>query len=339
MGWEYMLIDAGWMGGGMGGGLGGGARGGGARGAGSITSVSPSLDMEELRRFAKEKNVGLWLWLHNTSVDRNDAYKEGFPVYQQWGIAGVKIDFMDRDDQEMVNWYEKITKAAADCHLMVDFHGAFKPCGFQRTYPNQVTREGIMGNEYNRWSTNMTSEHKLTLPFTRLLSGPADYTPGGFINRQPDKFRTNVRPTQVQGTRCSELALFVVFDNGAVCNACDHPRNYRDQPGLDFLKIVPTVWDDTKVLDAAVTEHMVTARRSGNDWFLGALTNRNSRELSVKLDFLGEGKWKLRLWRDAADSDIEAEHLEVEDRQVSSADMLSVKLAPNGGYVGWLHKQ
>ncbi len=250
MGWAYVLLDAGWS------------------SRNSIMESSQAVNMDELLAFAKEKNVRLWLWLHWSSVDRNDAYKEAFALYEKWGIAGVKIDFMNRDDQEMVNWYEKIAKAAAEHHLMVNFHGAFKPTGMIRTYPNQITREGILGNEYNRWSGRVTPEHKTTLPFTRMLAGPADYTPGGFLNMQLDRFKFNVRPTQVQGTRCAELALFVCLES-PVINACDHPSHYKDQPGLDFLKIVPTVWDDTRVLDGAVGEHVVIVRRNGNRWFLG----------------------------------------------------------------------
>ena len=166
MGWPYQLIDWQWYG-----------AAATSRDA-DITTVNPAVDMDEVRRFAKEKGVRLWLWLYWTDVDRNDAYKKAFPLYEKWGIAGVKIDFMNRDDQEMVNWYEKITRAAAEHHLMVNFHGAFKPTGLSRTYPNQITREGILGNEYNRWSTRVTPEHKLTLPFTRFLAGPADLHAG-----------------------------------------------------------------------------------------------------------------------------------------------------------------
>ncbi len=254
------------------------------------------------------------------------------PLYEKWGIAGVKIDFMNRDDQDMVNWYEKITRAAAEHHLMVNFHGAFKPTGMIRTYPNQITREGILGNEYNRWSSRVTPEHKVTLPFTRMLAGPGDFTPGGFLNKQLDQFKFNVRPTQVQGTRCAELALFVCLES-PVINAADHPSHYRDQPGLDFLKIVPTVWDETRVLDAAVGEHIVMVRRSGNRWFLGALTDRKARDIPVKLDFLGPGPWTLRLWKDAPDSDKVGEHLVTEQRIVTAAEALTLHLAAAGGAV------
>ena len=319
MGWPYQLIDWHWF--------------GEPKNADSdIIKVDPAVDMDEVRRFAAERHVRLWLWLHWTDADRNDAYQSAFALYQSWGIAGVKIDFMDRDDQEMVNWYEKITRAAAEHRLMVNFHGASKPTGMNRTWPNQITREGILGNEYNKWSTRVTPEHKVTLPFTRFLTGPADFTPGGFLNRQPAKFKTKVSPTQVQGTRASELALFVVFNSPIGC-VCEHPDNLRGEPGSDFLKIVPTVWDETRVLSGEVGEHIVMARRSGTDWYLGALTNSAARTLPVKLDFLGKGNWKVRLWHDAADSSDNAEHIAIEERPVKATDSLNLQLAPAGGTV------
>jgi alpha-glucosidase len=314
MGWPYALLDGGWS------------------SRTNIMMPSPSVNIDELLALAKEKNVRLWVWAHWTGVDRNDAYLQAFPLYEKWGLAGVKIDFMNRDDQEMVNWYEKITKAAAQHHLMVNFHGAFKPTGMIRTYPNQITREGILGNEYNRWSSRVTPEHKTTLPFTRILAGPGDFTPGGFLNKQLDQFQFNVRPTQVQGTRCAELALFVCLESPIV-NACDNPIHYRGQPGLDFLKIVPTVWDDTRVLDGAVGEHVVIVRRNGNRWFLGALTNSDGRDIPLKLDFLGAGSWVLKLWKDAPDSGMEGTHLVTEQKTVTSADLLNLQLARAGGAV------
>jgi alpha-glucosidase len=215
---------------------------------------------------------------------------------------------------------------------MVNFHGAFKPTGLNRTWPNQITREGVLGNEYNKWSTRVTPEHKVTLPFTRYLVGPGDFTPGGFLNRTPAQFQTNVSPTQVQGTRAAQLALFVVYDS-PICCVCENPDYLHGQPGVDFLKVVPTVWDETHVLSGAVAEHIVMARRAGPDWFLGALTNSNPRNLPLKLDFLGAGRWKLRWWHDAADSAEQAEHIEIEERTVTAADTLDLRLAPAGGAV------
>lgn len=325
MGWPYQLIDWQWY-------------GEYNKPTADITKVNPAVDMDEVRRFAKEKNVRLWVWLYYTDVDRNDAYKKAFALYEQWGLAGIKIDFMDRDDQDMVNWYEKIAKAAADHHLMLDFHGAYKPTGLERTYPNQVTREGVLGNEYNRWSTRVTAEHKVTLPFTRFLTGPGDFTPGGFLNRQPSQFKANGAEAEVQGTRASELALFVIY-NSPVTVACDLPAHYYNQPGAEFLKIVPTVWDETHVLDAQVADYIVEARRKGNDWFIGGLTDATPRQLTIPLTFLGRGKYKLQVWKDAKDSNVNAEHLEKEERIVTAADKLVLPMVMNGGYVAHLQKQ
>lgn len=297
-----------------------------------VTKPVPEVDLPELLRFAREKHVRLWLWVEGADLARDDAYKRAFPIYEQWGIAGIKVDHMDRDDQDMVNWYETITRAAAEHHLMVNFHGAYKPTGLERTFPNQITREGILGNEASRSGRQITPEHKLILPFTRFLAGPGDFTPGGFLNRTPAQFEFGKRPTQVQGTRASELALFVVYDS-PVCCACDSPEHYRGQPGADFLKVVPTVWDETKVLDAAVGEHLVIARRSRENWFLGALTDSRARDLPIKLDFLGQGRWKMRLWRDAADSDVNAEQVAIVEREVTAGDTLDLHLAPAGGAV------
>jgi alpha-glucosidase len=323
MGWPYQLIDAGWY-------------GEPNKAEADITRVVASLDLEDVRRFAQEKGVRLWLWLHWTDVDRNDAYKKAFPLFQQWGIAGVKIDFMDRDDQEMVRWYEKITRAAAENQLMVNFHGAFKTSGFDRTFPNQITREGVLGNEYNKWSKRVTPEHKVTLPFTRYLAGPGDFTPGGFLNRQPARFEPT-KPTQVQGTRAAELALFVIYDSPLAC-VCDHPRHYRDQPGTDFLKLVPTVWDDTRVLDGVVGEYVVIARQSGDEWFVGALTNSHAREVTIDFGFLPPGEWRMQLWQDGPDADENAEQLVTEEQTIRSGETIRWQLAPAGGGVARLQK-
>jgi alpha-glucosidase len=323
MGWPYQLVDGGWY-------L--GTHSGKPRPDADITRPVPEVDLPELLRFAAEKNVRLWVWLYWSDAAKNDNYRQAFALYEKWGIAGVKIDFMDRDDQEMVNWYEAVARCAAEHHLLVNFHGAYKPTGLIRTWPNQITREGIMGNEYNKWSTRSTAEHRTTLPFTRFLAGPGDFTPGGFLNRAPDKFQTHVTPTQVQNTRAGELALFVVYDSPVAC-VCDHPSHLRDQPGLDFLRLVPTVWDETRVLTGTVGEHIVVVRRTGADWFLGALTNAQRRVKTIKLDFLGEGRWQLRWWHDAPGSSENAELIQIEDKVVTARDTLDLAFQRSGGAV------
>ena len=270
MGFAYQLVDWQWY-------------GPFDKPSADITRPAPQVDMQQLLRFAKERHVRLWLWLHSNDVNRylvEGKLDDVFSTYERWGIAGVKIDFMLRDDQEMVNWYETVVKLAAQHHLMVDFHGAYKPTGLRRTWPNLVTREGVLGNEYNKFSSRVTPEHKLTLPFTRMLVGPMDFTPGGFLNRSPEQFKQTL-PTEVMGSRAQELALFVVYESPLECVA-DAPEHYRGQPGLEFLRVVPTVWEQTKVLDGAVGEHIVVARQSGGNWFLGGMTAKEATECGCR---------------------------------------------------------
>lgn len=320
MGWPYQLIDWQWY-------------GPFNKPEADITKIAPQLDMPGILAYAKSKNVKCWVWLYNTDVDRSD-WDKACATYESWGIAGVKIDFMDSDDQQMVNWYARIVKTAAKHHLMVDFHGAYKPDGFRRTYPNLVTREGVMGNEYNKWSLRVTPEHMTTLPFTRMLAGPMDYTPGGFLNRTPEKFK-NGTPAQVLGTRAMQLAQFVVYDSPFMV-ACDHPDNYKGQTGVEFLKKVKTMWDDTKIVNGQIGEFITSARRSGNEWFIGSMTNSETRTLEVKLDFLDAGKYKMVAFEDAPDVAIDAEKVIRSSKTVEKGDVIKIRMAPGGGFAAWL---
>ena len=213
---EYMLIDAGWS-----------KPGGGPYDSGSdLTQTSPNINLHELLAYAKTKKVGIWLWAHWTDIDRQ--IDEVFPLFQKWGVVGVKVYFMDRDDQWMVNWYRSVAKKAADHKLMLDFHGAFKPDGLRRTYPNLLTREGVMGMEYSKWSARVTPKHNVTLAFTRMLAGPMDYTPGGFENVTRAAFVPRFRFPVVMGTRAHQLALYVVFES-AFQMLADDPGAYEGQ--------------------------------------------------------------------------------------------------------------
>jgi alpha-glucosidase len=302
-----------------------------------LSEIGDKSIVSDLVSFAKERGVRVWLWFHFNDFIDSAVYTRDFPMYAKWGIAGLKIDFIDRDDQWAVKWYEDVARTAAENHLLIDFHGAFKPTGLERTWPNQITREGIQGNEYNKWSTKETPEHKATLPYTRGLAGPADFTPGGFLNRQPSQFQIVHANTEVQGTRSSELAMFLLIQSPFIV-ACDSPDHYRNadgsyQPGMDFLKALPTVWDETRGLAGEVGKYIVEARRNGNKWYLAAVSNSEARQLSVSLGFLGKGAWKVTLWQDAPDSDVNAEHLVKVEKTVRSTDTLHLKLAPAGGMV------
>ena len=297
-----------------------------------ITRTNPKVDMPELLSYAKQHNVRLWVWLHSNDVNRylqRGDLDSAFATYEKWGLAGVKIDFMNRDDQEMVNWYVTVVQKAAAHHLMVDFHGAFKPTGLRRTWPNLLTREGVLGNEYNKFSHRVTPQHTLTLPFTRMLAGPMDFTPGGFINTTVSAFKQTT-PTQVMGTRAHQLAMFVVYDS-PLCCICDDPDNYRNQPGVEFLRLVPTTWDETHILAGEVGVNIVSARRSGNDWYLGAMAGSTAQQLQIPLSFLKQGEYEATIDADAPDADQNPTHLDRTVMHVTAKSSLKLKLAAAGG--------
>jgi len=302
-----------------------------------LSEIGDKSIVPELVSFAGVRGVRVWLWFHFNDFIDSAVYKRDFPMYAKWGIAGLKIDFIDRDDQWAVNWYEDIARTAAENHLLIDFHGAYKPTGLNRTWPNQITREGIQGNEYNKWSAKETPEHRATLPFTRVLAGPGDYTPGGFLNRQPSQFEIVKTNTQVQATRAGELAMFILIESPFTV-ACDSYANYKDKdgkylPGMDFLKGLPTVWDETRGLAGEVGQYVAEVRRHGKNWYLAAIANRDGRQLPVPLGFLGAGNWKVTLWEDAADSGQSAERVVRSERTARASDTLQLKLAPSGGMV------
>lgn len=315
-GFEYMLVDWWWYGDPL-------------NPNADITQVVPEIDMPEVIRFAKERNVKILLWLRWNHVDRQ--MEQAFPLYEKWGVAGVKIDFMMRDDQEMVNWYRRIVKKAAEHHLVVDFHGAYKPTGLRRTYPNLLTREGVLGNEYNKWSSRITPEHTVTLPFTRMLAGPMDFTPGGFRHVMPERFRAQDSAPFVMGTRARQLAMMVIYESPLQV-LCDSPYNYRGQVGLEFLRLVPTVWDETHVLEGKVADYIVIARRRGDTWYLGAMTDDAARTLEVPLDFLGEGRFTAHVFADAPEAADYPDRVSEQRSAVTSGDQLTLRMTPAGGY-------
>lgn len=323
MGWEYMLVDWQWY-------------GPFNTAEADITTWAPQLDMPEIIQYAASKNVEILLWLYSKDVNRNSAFKRAFPIYKQWGIAGVKIDFMDREDQHMVNWYRDIIKCAADNQLLVDFHGAYKPDGINRTYPNMITREGVMGNEYYKFSDSMNPEHNVTLAFTRMLAGQMDYTPGGFLNVTREEFKQQV-PALVWNTRACELSKFVIYDSPLTV-VCDHPDNILGQAGADFLKIVPTVWDDIHFIGGYPGDYAALAKRSGNSWFVGIMNNSKGKEIELKLDFLDEGGYEIEMWADSKKADKFPMEIQKKIKNVHNGDSIKVVLADNGGFVGVITK-
>lgn len=318
MNWEYTLIDDGWYG----------------SWQDDVTTPIEGLDIPALVDYAAKRNVKLWLWTHWQAFDRH--LEEALALYQKWGIAGVKTDFMSRDDQEMVNWYYKVLETAARYKIMIDFHGSYKPTGQMRTWPNMMTCEAVFGNEQNLWSNLNDPVHKTTLAFTRQLAGPMDYTPGSFLNATADSWRTQ-RPIRTLGTRCQEMALFVVYDSPFMCTA-DLPANYYGQDGVEFLNDIPASWDDTIVLDGGIGEFVVTARRKGNQWYLGGITNWDARTVAVPLGFLGEGRYQATVYEDGPEAAQNARHVKIRRLTVHANETLTVTMAPGGGFAAILSK-
>ncbi|HWU71031.1 MAG TPA: glycoside hydrolase family 97 protein, partial [Pseudoxanthomonas sp.] len=286
-GFPYYLIDAGW-----------------AWGAGpccdplpttDITRAAEGIDMPALVRYAADKGVGLLLWAHwEHLAPRMD---EVLDTYARWGIKGVKVDFMNRDDQEMVAFYQRLAAATAKRHLLLDMHGAYVPAGLQRTYPNYITQEGVLGAEWNKMDKRITPEHNLMLPYTRMLAGPMDYTPGGFRNVAPHAFEVRARMPLVRSTRGQALAMYVVYDS-PLQMVSDDPDAYRGADGFEFIKRVPTAWDETQFLSGEPGRDIVLARRSGTAWYVGAMTADEGRNASVPLRFLPAGRYRATVWED-----------------------------------------
>jgi alpha-glucosidase len=318
-GFEYFMLDAGWA-----------ARiAAGNNDSGSdITRPIPEMKLPELLDYAKSKNVKVWLWAHWTDIDRQ--IDEAFPLYEKWGVAGVKIDFMDRDDQWMVDFYHRVARQAAEHHLMIDFHGAYKPDGLSRTWPNVITREGVLGLEYNKWSARVTPDHNVMLAFTRLLAGPMDYTPGGFHNATAAEFVPRGQQPMVMGTRAHQTALFVVYESPFEM-VSDYPEAYQGQKELAFLSKVPSSWDETRVLNAKVGDYITIGRRRGREWYVGSITGSHAVELNIPLEFLPPGDFVAEVYSDAADAAENPTHTVLETKKVNRTMRLKAAMVTGGG--------
>ncbi len=309
-GFEYMLVDAGWS-------------------DRDITKMNGKVDIPELVRYASTKKVKVWIWLYYGSVDAQ--LEEAFPLYEKWGVAGMKIDFIERDDQRGVDFYYRVAKLAAEHHLMVDFHGATKPSGVERTFPNVLGYEGVLGMEQSKAGNRDNPEHHTTLPFTRMLAGPMDYTPGSFHNVTREEFAPRMESPVTMGTRAHQLAMYAVYQ-AAFQMVADSPKAYEGEPAFEFIRNAPATWDETRVLNGRPGEFVSIARRHGREWFLGSLTNWSARQIDLPLDFLGSGDYTATIYADAADADLHPKNVRVESKVVNRTSHLGAKLAPGGGY-------
>ena len=319
-GLEYIILDEGWY----------------DIKTNDLIHPVPTIDMEVLVQYGNEKNVGLILWVTWKALE--DMLDPALEQFEKWGIQGIKVDFMQRDDQWMVNYYEKIARLAAERKLLVDFHGSYKPEGLRRAYPNVITREGVKGLEQHKWDGQMANpEYDVEMPFIRMLAGPVDYTPGAMRNAQKQNYYASFERPMSLGTRCHQLAMYVIYESPLQMLA-DSPSNYRKEPEcMEFLSAVPTVWDDTKVLDAKFGDYLLIARRSGDEWYIGALTDWTARDLEVDLSFLDEGEHSIDIYQDGINAERHAEDFKQVKRKVTNKDKLKIHLASGGGWAARIY--
>jgi alpha-glucosidase len=316
-GFPYIILDDGWY------------------KLGNLLEVAPDLNMEELIAYAKQKNVGIILWASWKTLD--DQLIPALDQFEKWGVKGIKVDFMQRSDQIMVDYFERVAREGAKRHMLVDFHGDQKPATMTRTWPNLIGTEGVRGMEWSKWSWESEPEHNVTLPFTRMYLGPMDYTPGAMRNATKKTFAPISSQPMALGTRCHQLAMYVVYES-PLQMLSDSPTNYLREPEImEFLGVVPTEWDETRVLDARIADYVLVARRNGRDWYVGAMTDWTPRDLEVDLSFLGEGKFTLDAYRDGINADRDATDYKKTSAPVDRSAKIKIHLAPGGGWAARIH--
>jgi alpha-glucosidase len=312
-GFDQIMLDAGWS------------------DVKDLFKINPAIDMEELVRYGKQKGIRLMLWTLCSTLDRqlDSALKQ----FNKWGIHSIMTDFMDRDDQKMVNFYHRIAKACADNKIAVMFHGAFPPKGFNRTWPNAITQEGVLGAEWNIWSELATPEHNVAIAYTRMLAGPMDYEPGLLLNAQKDQFRPIGKNPMSMGTRSNQLAMFVVYDSPLQIFSGNISQGMLEPKFMELLGSLPTTWDETKILDGKIGEFIVTARRKGNDWYIASLNNSKARDISLSFDFLNDGNYKTTICKDGINAHNYAADYELLQKTIQKASKETIHLAPGGGFL------
>ena len=312
---EYVILDEGWA----------------VNLKADLFQIVPEIDLKKLTAYARQKNVGLILWAgyHAFARDMEHVCKH----YSEMGIKGFKIDFMDRDDQEMVDFHYRAAETAAKYKLMVDFHGTYKPTGLNRTYPNVINYEAVHGLEQMKWSDIHTDQvtYDVTMPFIRMLAGPVDYTQGAMHNANKRCYHSSMDTPMSQGTRCRQLAEYVVFES-PLNMLCDSPTNYdREEECTEFIATIPTVWEQTIAMNGEIGKYITMARRKGDVWYVGSLTNWDARTLTLDLSFLGAGRWKAEMFHDGVNANRLASDYQKTVTDIPASRKLTVKMAQGGG--------
>jgi len=303
---------------------------------GNLLDVVPEINMQELADYAKQKNVGIILWVVWKTLD--DQLLPALDQFEKWGVKGIKVDFMQRSDQILIDYYHKISRETAKRKMLVDFHGDQKPATMTRTWPNLISTEGVRGMEWSKWSAESEPKHNVTLPFTRMFLGPMDYTPGAMRNATKATFAPIHSQPMAMGTRCHQLAMYVVYES-PLQMLSDSPSNYLREPEImDFLGPVPSEWDETRVLDARIAEYAVVARRNGRDWYIGAMSDWTPRNVDIDLSFLPEGNFTMEAYQDGVNADRNASDYKKITAQVTKATKLKLPLASGGGWAARIHQ-
>lgn len=302
-----------------------------------LFKINPALDMNEIAAYAREQGVKLSMWTLALTLDRQ--LEPALEQFKKWGVDFIMTDFMDRDDQKMMNFYYRIAEACARHRIMVMFHGAFKPAGFGRTFPSAITREGVLGSEYNIWSDKATPKHNVLLPFIRMVSGPMDYEPGILDNATQKTFRPIGDKVMAAGTRCHQLAMFVVYESPIQVFSGNPAVGLLEPAFMELLGGIPTTWDETIIPEGQVGEYIVTARKKGNDWYIAGMTNWTARDLVLSLDFLGEGNFEFTRCEDGVNADRYPSDYSISSGNINAAQQLNLHMAPGGGFLLKLKKK
>jgi alpha-glucosidase len=319
-GFDRIMMDAGWS------------------DVNDLFKITPEINMDTLVAYAKKRDVKISMWTLSMTLDRQ--LEKALDQFNKWGVNFIMTDFIDRDDQKAVNFYYRIAKACAEHKIMIMYHGAFPPKGFNRTYPNAVAREGLMGSEYDRWSNRVTPGHDVILAFTRMLAGGFDYEPGMLNNATIKGTRPVEGVVTSAGTRCHQLSMFVVYDSPMQIFGGNPSEGMREPEFMELMASIPTTWDETIIKDAKIGKYIVTARKKGNDWYVGGMSDWTERDLTVKFDFLDGGNYKATICKDGVNADrYAADYVIQKEVQIKKDSELKIHLAPGGGFIIKLLKQ
>lgn len=319
-GFEYVMLDAGWS------------------DNNDLFKTNPDMDMEEITRYAKEKEIGLILWTQALTIERQ--MQQAMEQFKKWDIKIIMTDFIDRDDQLAINFMHRFAAECAKNKFMCMIHGAPKPAGFTRTWPNMLTREGVLGSEFNAWSARPTPEHDLLIPFIRMPAGPMDYEPG-LLQHASKEYTVKMGMEKViaQGTRMHQIAMFVVYESPLQLFAGNLSDAHREPELMTFLGKLPTVWDETRILKAELGKAIVEARRNGDQWVIAAMNDWTPLDFTFPADFLAEGEYVMEVAADGINAERNPHDYALKTTKISAGEKVSIHLAPGGGYVARMYKK